>query len=142
MTRRTTRTVARILALALLATVVGGCSGADESSNPDPATLRGYAEKYVSLLQAKDEPGLRQHLGNDSQAGDAAKRIAAYGGHGWMLSDVSWTSLTPKVYALSMMVAGPSGRTTWRDNVEWTGGRWTMAPVGASPAGASTETPG
>jgi hypothetical protein len=80
----------------------------------------------VSLPQAKDEPGLRQHLGDDSQAGDATMRIAAYGGGGWILSDVSWTSLTPKVYALSMVVACQSGRNTWRDNVEWTGDRWSL----------------
>lgn len=142
MTLLISRTAARIVALTLLAAVFGGCGGPDESSNPDPATLRGYAETYVSLLQAKDEPGLRQHLGNDAHPGDSAERITAYGGRGWTLSEVSWSALTPRAYALSMVVDGPSGRTTWRHNVEWTGGRWIMAPLDAPPAGASTESPG
>ncbi|TDB78403.1 hypothetical protein [Micromonospora sp. KC721] len=133
--------MARILALALLAAVFGACSGPDESSSPDPATLRGYAEEYVSLLQAKDEPGLRQHLGNEAHPGDAAKRLAAYGGAGWVLSDASWTSLAPRVYALSMVVSGPADRTTWRYNVEWTGERWIMAPLDSPPTGAATARP-
>jgi len=128
--------------LAVLAAVIGACGDGGRSSNPDPATLRLYAERYVSLLQAKDEPALRRHLGNDAHAGDAAKRIAAYGNGGWTLSDVSWTSLTPRVYALSMVVVNQSGRATWRHNVEWQGERWIMGPVDGAPGDVSTVRPG
>ncbi|RQX08341.1 hypothetical protein [Micromonospora arida] len=58
----------------------------------------------MSLLQAKDEPGLRQHLGNDAHPGDSAERITAYGGTGWTLSEVSRSALIPRAYALSAMV--------------------------------------
>lgn len=142
MTGMACRAAARILALVFLAAVIGGCGGPDDSPAPDPATLRPYAEKYVSLLRAKDEPALRQHLANEAHAGDAAERIAEYGGDGWTLSDVSWTSLAPTVYALSMVVAGPSNRATWRYNVEWKDDHWIMAPVDSSSGGASTTRPG
>lgn len=127
--------------MGLLAAVIGGCGGPGDSTDPDPATLRAYAEKYVSLLQEKDEPALRAHLANEAHPGDAAERIAEYGGQGWTLSDASWISLAPTVYALSMTVAGPSGGETWRHNVEWKDDHWIMAPIGGSPGGAATTRP-
>ena len=54
------------------------CGGPDESSNPDPATLRGYAETYVSLLQAKDEPGYASTSATMRTQGILAERITAY----------------------------------------------------------------
>jgi hypothetical protein len=134
------RSMAGILASAVLV-VVSGCGGPDPVPDPDPATLRDYAQQYVSLVRAKDEPGLRRHLRNDGQSQDAAERIAAFGGGGWTLSDVSWAPLTPQVYALSMVVDGPSGNATWGYTVEWSDGHWTMAPVGGRQAGAATEPP-
>jgi hypothetical protein len=136
------RAVAGMFASILLAAVIGGCSGPGDSPAPDPATLRPYAERYLSLLRTKDEPALRKHLANEAHAGDAAERIVQYGGESWALADVSWTALTPTVYALSMVVAGPSGRATWRHNVEWKDDHWIMAPVGAPSGGASTTRPG
>ncbi len=131
----------RIAAIALLVAALGGCDSPGGTSTPDPATLRTYAERYLSLLQAKDEPELRRHLGNQAQPGDAAKRIETYGGQGWTLADASWQEQTPTAFALSMLVDGPGGRTTWRHNVEWEGDRWIMGPLDPRPGGAATIRP-
>ena len=141
MTEMVRRAAARMLALIILAAVIGGCGGPSDSPAPDPATLRPYAERYLSLLRTKDEAALRAHLANEAHASDAAERIARYGGQGWALADVSWTALTATVYALSMVVAGPSGRANWRYNVEWKDDHWIMAPVDGPASGASTTRP-
>ncbi|XVV08171.1 hypothetical protein ACQP2X_25310 [Actinoplanes sp. CA-131856] len=119
---------------------LAACGGGGKE--PDPQTLQAYADRYVSLLGASDEPGLREHLANPSQPRDAAARIAADGGAGWRLTAASWEGLSPRVWALTMEVDGPRGHATWRDNVEWSGGHWVMAPRDGQPGGASTRRSG
>jgi hypothetical protein len=53
------------------------------------AAAQPYVERYIDLLNAGDEDGLRVHLANPSAPGDAARRIAAYRGLG--LHDVHTT---------------------------------------------------
>jgi hypothetical protein len=53
-----------------------------EDQPPGSAAAQPYVERYVRLLNAGDEKGLRELLGDPSHPGDAARRIAAYRGLG------------------------------------------------------------
>jgi hypothetical protein len=76
---------------------------ADENQTPSLDAVHPYAEHYVRLLNAGDEKGLRELLGDPSAPDDAARRIAAYRGLG--LRDVHT--------ALSDDLAGCSGDLPW-----------------------------
>jgi hypothetical protein len=96
-----------------------------EEQLPGPQAVQPYVERYVQLLNAGDENGLRELLGDPSHPGDAARRIAAYRGLG--LRDVHatiWDSpLSGRGFPWFVTIkAGTSAGTiaTMHEYIDWT----------------------
>ena len=123
-----------LLAIAAITVVVLGlgCLGlvyvlslGDEFMPPSSDAAQPYVERYVDLLNAGDENGLRVLLGNASHPDDAARRIAAYRGLG--LRDVQATisddPLFPGALPWNVVIKArtSAGTTvTMHEDIDWT----------------------
>ncbi|AVH95727.1 hypothetical protein GCM10010497_05170 [Streptomyces cinereoruber] len=130
-------------AAALCAALLSGCGGTEEK--PDLADQDRFLGRYVSLLNASDEPGLADLLRGHPNGGDDARaRIAAYGGQDW---DVTWkrTSEFPDVWSVRLTgTAGDRKRPVEVvETVNREDGHWSLTPLDGvvpKPSGAADTT--
>jgi hypothetical protein len=129
------KTVRILLAIAATLVVILGFGAAGfyffvirpnpEEEFPGWDAAQPYVERYVDLLNAGDEDGLRVHLANPSHPDDAARRIAAYRRLG--LHDVRVTVLDDPLNGLAVpwsvdIKATTSAGTivTMHEYIDWT----------------------
>ncbi|WP_030217197.1 hypothetical protein [Streptomyces bikiniensis] len=131
------------LAAAPCAALLSGCGGAEEKA--DPADQDRFLGRYVTLLNAAEEPGPAGLLRGHPNGGDDARaRIAAYGGQD---RDVTWQRTSEFPDVRSVRLTGTSGDrkrpVAVVETVNREDGHWSLTPrdgVAPKPPGAADAT--